>query len=110
MDAFQCDSKRSGWQGLTALRRTASGTSAAPEVTTTVVTATAATALVAMFTTVTARVTRRLAAGLAVTRAALVTVEIPAATSAAATAVELALAAVFPFAADVGLGLGRLGG
>jgi hypothetical protein len=72
MDAFQCDSKRSGWQGLTALRGAALGTSAAPEVTTTVVTATAVTAMVAVFTTVTARVTRRLAAGLAVTRAALV--------------------------------------
>jgi hypothetical protein len=72
--------------------------------------ATVATTMVAVFATVTARFARRLAAGLAVTRATLVAVEITTASSAAAAAVKLALAAVFPFAAGVGLGLGRYGG
>jgi type IV pilus biogenesis protein CpaD/CtpE len=74
------------------------------------VAATVAIAMVAMFATVTARFARRLAAGLAVTRATLVAVEITAASAAAAAAVKLALAAVFPFAAGVSLGLWCLGG
>gem|GEM_PF-5418997 len=110
MDAFQCDSKRSGWQGLTALRGTALGTSAAPVITATRVAATAAAAMVAVFATVTARFARRLTAGRSVTRAALVAVEMTAASAAAAAAVILALAAEFPFAAGVGLGLWRFGG
>ena len=110
MDAFQCDSKRSGWQGLTALRGTALGTSAAPVITATMVAVPAAAAVVAVFATVTARVARRLAAGLAITRATLVAVKITAASTAAAAAVILTLAAEFPFAAGVGLRLWRLGG
>jgi hypothetical protein len=110
MDAFQCDSKRCGWQGLTALRGTVLGTSAAPVITATVVASTAATAMVAVFATVATRFAGRLAAGLPVARAALVIVEIATATAAAATAVILALAAEFPVAAGVGLGLWRFGG
>ena len=92
------------------MRGTALGTSAAPVITATVVAATAVVAMVAVFATVTARFARRLAAGLAVTRATLVAVEITTASSAAAAAVKLALAAVFPFAAGVGLGLWSFGG
>lgn len=108
MDAFQCESKRSGWQGLTAWRGTALGASAAPVITATVVTATAA-AMMAMLAPISARFARRLTAGLAVARATLITMEMATA-SAAAAAAMVTLAIEFPFAAGVGLGLRRFAG
>lgn len=108
MDACQCESKRSGWQGLTARRGTALGASAIPVITAAVVTATAA-AMMAMLAPISARFARRLTAGLAVARATLVTMEMATASAAAATTM-VTLATEFLFAAGVDLGLRRLAG
>ena len=121
MDASQCDSKRSGWQGLTAGRWTALGASVAAESAAALVAATMA--VVAVFATVaallaaiTALVSRRLTTGLtarlAVPRVALIPLETASASAPAAAAAIGALLRIFALAAGLtgGLGLRRGGG
>lgn len=110
MDASQCDSKRSGWQGLTAGRRTALGASVAAVSAAAMVAATMV--VVAVFAAVAALVSRRLTAGLAVTGVALIPLRIASASAPAAAAAILALLGIFPLAAGLagGLGLRRGGG
>jgi hypothetical protein len=123
MDASQCDSKRSGWQGLTAGRRATLGASVATE--TTAAMMAMAASVVALFAAVTplittvtplvtaiaALVSAGLTARLAVTRAALIPLEIASASAPAAAAAILALLGIFPFAAGLAGSLGfRRGG
>jgi hypothetical protein len=72
--------------------------------------AAAATAMVAVFAAIPAVLARGLAAGLTVTRTALVAMEMAAAAAAAVAAMMLVLMAEFPLAAGIGFGLRRFGG
>jgi len=108
MDAFQCDSKRDGWQGLTAGRGSALGASAAPIITAAMA-ATATAPVMAVFAAKTARFTGRLAAGLAVPRTALVPLKTASASAAAAAAMP-AIAVVPAITLEAGLGFRRLNG
>ena len=113
MDASQCDSKRSGWQGLTARRRTALGASATISTAAMVAVTTALLALVAavapLFSTIAALVALLLAAGLtarlALTRAALIALEMASAPAAATAAAIWALLRVFAVGAGRAWGL-----
>ena len=117
MDASQCDSKRSGWQGLTAGRRAALGASvatvsaAALMATASVVALFAAvaplvTTVAALVTAIAALVTAGLAARLAVARVALIPLEMASAPAPTAATTILTLLGIFSFAAGSGGGLG----
>ena len=109
MDASQCDSKRSGWQGLTAGRRAALGASVATVITAAMMAMAAS--VVALFAAVSTLVSAGLTARLAVPRAALIPLEIASASAPAAAAAILALLGIFPFAAGLAGSLGfRRGG
>lgn len=123
MDASQCDSKRSGWQGLTAGRRTALGASVATvsaaamgaaTMAVVAVFATVATllaAIAALVSALAALVSAGLTARLAVTRVALIPLKIASASAPATSAAILALLGIFPFAAGLAGSLGlRRGG
>ena len=103
MDAFQCESKRSGWQGLTASRGAAFGAAASPVITASVVVAATA-AMMAILASKAARFAGRWSAGLAVARVALVVMEMAAAPAAAAAPPMFTSAAEFPLGRGVTFG------